>query len=179
MALDAPRRNVELKARDASPAASLRACQTLPAEDQGEIWQRDTYFNVTYGRLKLREQRPDGAQLIHYERRDDRGQRESRYRIAPVDAPAELAGVLEAAMGVAATVVKRRRLFLWRTVRIHLDQVEDLGTFVELEAVAPPGSDLRHEHELLQNLRVALSISDADLMTSGYADQVLAGRRRA
>jgi adenylate cyclase class IV len=71
-------------------------------------------------------------------------------------------------------VTKRRQLFLWEDVRIHLDDVEQLGSFIELEAVAPPDSDLVHEHELISHLRTAFAITDERLVAVGYAKQLTA-----
>src|ERR671929_219922 len=122
-----PRRNVELKARDPDPARSLERCVALGAEDRGELRQRDTYFAARRGRLKLREQEPGGAELIAYERADAAHARESRYRIAPVAEPEALRDALDAALGTVVVVDKRRRLFLWEGVRIHLDSVDGLG----------------------------------------------------
>jgi len=164
-----PRRNVELKARDAYPARSLAICRELGAEDGGELWQRDTYFHVPHGGLKLREQRPGSPHLIQFERADAARERESRYRIVAVDDAETLAAVLDAALGVRGAVEKRRRLLLWRDVRIHLDAVDGLGTFVELEAVASPRSDLSVEHERVAFLRKALAIGDERLVPVGYA----------
>src|SRR5690242_9665719 len=131
--MEPPRRNVELKARDPDPARSLARARAVGAEDQGELRQRDTYFAAPRGRLKLREQEPGGAELIAYERSDAAEARESRYRIAAVpDGPA-LRDALEAALGITVVVDKRRRLLTWEGVRIHLDDVERLGAFVELE----------------------------------------------
>jgi adenylate cyclase class 2 len=165
-----PRRNVELKARDADPARSLEICLTLGAEDRGELWQRDTYFQVAHGGLKLREQTPGAPHLIQFARADEPQARESRYRIVEVAGDAEtLVAALDAALGVRGVVEKRRRLLLWRDVRIHLDVVERLGTFVELEAVAPPASDLTVEHARVAELREALGIVDERLVERGYA----------
>src|SRR3954468_3421996 len=127
-----PRRNVELKARDPHPERSLDRARALGAEDRGELRQRDTYFAVAHGRLKLREQEPGGAELIAYERADYAEARESRYRIAPVADGAAVRDALAAALGITVVVDKRRRLLLWEGVRIHLDRVEGLGAFVEL-----------------------------------------------
>jgi len=165
-----PRRNVELKARDASPERSLESCRRLGATDHGEIWQRDTYFSVPSAGLKLREERPGRAHLIQFDRANGPRERESRYRIVAVDDGTVLRDALAAAIGVRNVVVKRRRLFLWRDVRIHLDDVERLGRFVELEAVAPPESDLVHERRLILELREVLEIADDRLVASGYAD---------
>ena len=170
-----PRQNVELKATDRDPTGSLAACRRLGAEDHGELRQRDTYFRVPNGRLKVREQRPGGAQLIQYARADQAQERESRYRIVEVDDPAALIEALGAALGVAVIVTKHRHLFLWQGVRIHLDEVDGLGHFVELEAVADPASDLSREHRLVDELRSALGITDARLVARGYADQLAGG----
>jgi len=164
-------RNVELKAADLDPARSLAACRSLGADDHGVLEQRDTYYAVRDGqRLKLREQAPGRAHLIQYRRADGPEQRESRYRIVEVVDAASLHEALEAAVGVDIVVVKRRRLFLWQTVRIHLDEVDGLGSFLELEAVASPGSDLTAEHALVAALRNALAVDEAQLVSHGYAD---------
>jgi homotetrameric cytidine deaminase len=170
----APRRNVELKARDRDPARSLERALALGADDRGELVQRDTYFATPRGRLKLREQEPGGAELIAYERSDRADARESRYRLAPVADGAALREALDAALGTTVVVAKRRRLLVWEGVRIHLDEVAGLGAFVELEGVAAPGSDLTAEGERVARLRAELGIADADLEATGYADLLAA-----
>jgi homotetrameric cytidine deaminase len=79
---------------------------------------------------------------------------------------------LDSAYGALATVAKTRRLLLWEGVRIHLDEVEGLGSFLELEALADPGSDLGAEHEKIARLRAELGIEDAHLVARSYADLV-------
>src|SRR3954463_12568729 len=116
-----PRRNVELKARDPHPERSLERARALGAGDRGELRQRDTYFAVPRGRLKLREQEPGGAELIAYERPDGAEARESRCRIAPVADPDALREALDAALGTDVVVDKRRHLLQFDGVRIHLD----------------------------------------------------------
>jgi len=169
-------RNVELKARDPDPARTLERALAAGAREHGILHQRDTYFAVRHGRLKLREEEPGGATLIAYERPDTAAERVSDYRLVPVTDPAALRAALEATDGVLAVVAKARRLLLWEdSVRIHLDAVEGLGTFLELEAVAAPGSDLAREHDQVARLRDALAIADAALVEGSYADAVLAG----
>jgi adenylate cyclase class 2 len=168
-----PRRNIELKARDPNPASSLEVCRALGATDHGEIAQRDTYFEVASGGLKLREEHPGRPHLIQFERASEPQQRESRYRIIEIDDADTLIAALAAAIGVRGVVAKHRHLLLWRGVRIHLDRVEQLGCFIELEAVAPPDSDLAHEHELIARLRTSLAITDERLIGLGYAEQLL------
>src|SRR5215207_1233592 len=141
-AVSVPRRNIELKALDPDPARSLAVCRELGAEDRGMLRQRDTYFRARRGRLKLREEEPGGATLIQYERPDAAHARESRYRLAAVPDPDELRASLDAALGTLVVVAKERHLLLWDGVRIHLDTVDGLGSFVELEGVAAGDSDL-------------------------------------
>jgi homotetrameric cytidine deaminase len=166
-------RNVELKASDADPRRSLELALALGAEDRGEIAQRDTYFSRARGRLKLREQEPGEAELIAYERADAADARESEYRIAPVGEAEPMRDALDAALGTLVVVEKRRRLLLWEGVRIHLDEVEGLGAFLELEAVAEPGSDLAAERDKVDRLRSELGIDDAALVAGSYSDLLL------
>ena len=169
--MSAPRRNVELKALDPDPARSLAACRELGAEDRGVLRQRDTYFRARSGRLKLREEEPGGATLIQYDRPDEASARESRYRLTRVDDPGVLRASLDAALGTLVVVEKERHLLLWEGVRIHLDTVAGLGSFVELEGVAAPESDLSAEHEKVAHLRDALGIGE--ILSGSYSDRLL------
>lgn len=161
-----------MKATNPTPTQSIETCHALGAEARGTIWQRDSYFDVAHGGLKLREESPGGPHLIQFERADEAQQRESRYRIIEIEDAQTLLAALTAAIGLTVVVTKRRELFLWKDVRIHLDNVEQLGTFIELEAVAPPDSDLVHERELISHLRTAFAITDERLVPIGYAKQL-------
>jgi homotetrameric cytidine deaminase len=165
-----PRRNVELKAVDPDPARTLELALASGADDHGVIVQRDTYFHVPSGRLKLREEEPGEAHLIAYARPDDASVRVSAYRVVP--APDGTLAALSETLGVDVVVEKRRHLLLWETVRIHLDEVEGLGSFVELEAVAEDDADLSREHEQVARLRETLGIEQ--LREGSYADAVRA-----
>jgi homotetrameric cytidine deaminase len=166
-----PRRNVELKAHDPDPERSLATARELGAEDKGVLHQRDTYFRAREGRLKLREEEPGGAVLIQYHRPDAAAARESRYRLTRVDDPEGLRASLDAALGTLVVVDKERHLLLHDGVRIHLDTVAGLGSFVELEGVAPPESDLGAEREKVARLREALGIEE--ILTDSYSDRLL------
>jgi len=96
--------------------------------------------------------------------------RVSSYRVVPVPDPEGMRAALTAADGVDVVVEKRRRLLLWRGVRIHLDRVAGLGDFVEIEAVASsPGGPAAEEPKVAE-LRQALGIGDERLVAVGYAD---------
>jgi homotetrameric cytidine deaminase len=173
----APRRNVELKASDPDPEATLRAALEHGAEDHGVLVQRDTYFAAPEGRLKLREESGDGvpsrAQLVAYARPDAATARTSSYRLVDVPDPVALTEALDATLGIVVVVAKRRRLLLWREVRIHLDEVEGLGSWLELEAVAPAESDLGVEHARVAELRQVLGMTDDRVVAQGYAAMAL------
>jgi homotetrameric cytidine deaminase len=166
-------RNIELKARDPDPARTLELALALGAEDRGHITQRDTYFTGARGRLKLREQDPGPAELIQYRRPDEGRAHTSEYRRVPVAEAEALREALDAAHGTLVVVDKRRRLLTWEGVRIHLDEVEGLGSFLELEAVAAEQSDLSHERAKVARLRAELRIADADLVAESYSDLLL------
>ncbi len=171
--------NVELKARHSDLEATAVRCLGLGAEDRGFLNQRDTYFAARRGRLKFREQGEDGSELIAYGRADEFEPSESTYVLAPVADPEPTGEALEYSLGPPLVVVsKRRHLFLWEAVRIHLDEVENLGTFIEFEAVLDSGAGeaaIASAHEKLARLREELGISDEDLVEGGYSDLLLDG----
>jgi homotetrameric cytidine deaminase len=164
------RRNLEIKARDADPRRTLEAALALGAEDKGDLTQRDTYFGGARGRLKLREQTPGEPELIQYRRPDEQGPRTSEFRVVPVEAAGPLKEALDAALGTLVVVEKRRRLLLWEGVRIHLDEVDGLGAFVELEAPEEGGQEAK-----VERLSEALQIGDP--IAGSYSDLLLGGPR--
>jgi homotetrameric cytidine deaminase len=172
--LAAPSRNIEIKAVDPDPSRTLERALALGARDEGEIRQLDIYFARASGRLKLRQQEPGETELIQYRRPDETEARTSSYRRVPVSDGEGLRDALDAALGTLVVVHKRRRLLLWEDVRIHLDEVEGLGSYVELEAVADPASDLSAEHDRIARLRDELDIADGALVAEGYSDLLLA-----
>lgn len=177
--MSVPCRNVELKAIDRAPENSREVCTRLGAANRGTLLQRDTYFNVLSGGLKLRQESPGAPHLIQFEREDLPEARPSNYRIVEVADGDTCLAALSAALGVGVVVEKKRQLFLWRGVRIHLDEVVGLGRFIELEAVAPPESDLEREHALVAELRSAFAITDDRLRPHGYAHLLAGGPRAA
>jgi len=174
------RRNLELKAVDRDPGGSREICEGLGAEARGVLLQEDIYFDVPRGRLKLRREKGASAHLIAYERSNDSRQRESRYRIIEVEDDVELEAALASALGIKAVVKKARRLFLYEGVRIHLDRVDGLGSFIEFEGVATPEDpDLARFEALLAHLRHSLGIQDPDLIGDSYCDLILASAAQA
>jgi homotetrameric cytidine deaminase len=165
--------NIELKARDGDPSGTAARCLAVGATDRGELRQTDTYFMARRGRLKLRSQGDAGSELIAYRRPDGAEATESTYVRAPV--PESVGEALDAALGTTVVVAKRRRLFLFEGVRIHLDEVDGLGSFIEFEAVLPDAGDLETAHAKVARLRSELGIEDDDLVSVGYADLLIDG----
>jgi len=166
--LSAPQRNLELKALDPDPRRTLEHALALGAHDEGLLHQRDIYFHAVTGRLKLREQldpptRP--AELISYLRPDRGEPRISAYRVVTVHDPQQLAEALNDVLGIRTVVEKRRRLLIHHDTRIHLDDVEGLGTFVELEST-------QRDEQRVGEIRAALGITDERLVARGYADML-------
>jgi adenylate cyclase class IV len=93
------------------------------------------FFAVPQGYLKLRSAEGAGGELIAYSRDGGAGPRTSRYQFVPVPDPTSLEEVLALALPVLGTVEKTRELLRWRHTRIHLDRVNGLGSFLELETV--------------------------------------------
>jgi predicted adenylyl cyclase CyaB len=166
----APRSNIELKARAATldPLREIaRRLATAPPETQHQI---DTYFCCRQGRLKLREINGRRAELIWYERPDQQQPKPSRYGLVAIEDPAGLKQALAATVGIRVTVEKRREIYLHDNVRIHLDQVRDLGSFLEFEAVLGPRVDQRQGVEQVARLMEQFSIREEDLCTGSYAE---------
>ena len=167
-------RNVELKARRRDPARDRGICTSLGAAFKGRLRQRDTYFNVRSGRLKLRDQAPGRAELIAYVRPDRSRARVCRYAVLPVSDPRLVRTLLDTCLGTLAEVRKDRDLFLRRGVRIHLDRVRGLGTFLEFEAVLARNRTAAWGRRQIQALSEAFDIANADIVSGSYLDLVLA-----
>jgi adenylate cyclase class IV len=164
-------RNVEAKWRCADLAPLRERALALGAREAGVLGQTDTFFPAPAGRLKLREFADGSAELIAYRRPDAVAGRISEYHRAETAEPAALRRVLRYALGEAVTVRKRRLLLLHGNTRMHLDEVEGLGCFVELETVLTDGEDAEAagRREFAQWVR-RLALAEADLVPLAYAD---------
>jgi predicted adenylyl cyclase CyaB len=165
-----PCRNLELKARYADLAFARTTILRLGARPAGVLLQTDTYFRVPSARLKLRRIQGQPAELIWYERPDQSAARICRYHVVPVTDADGLEKVLTAALGVRGEVRKRREICLWYNVRIHLDEVAGLGSFVEFEAVLSPDETEASAHDRLDHLCRELTIGPADIYATSYSD---------
>jgi adenylate cyclase class 2 len=164
--------NVEIKARCSDPEAVLRLLAAVGAEQQGVDHQLDTYFGSGVGRLKLREGGIENY-LIYYVRDDQPGPKESRvalHEVEPDKAPG-LRDLLATALGVSVAVRKRRHILWIDNVKFHVDAVEGLGSFVEIEAIDRTGTIGRqHLMEQCEHYIGLLGVNASDLEPRSYSD---------
>ena len=165
-------RNVEIKAR-IDDIAAIRPLAELLADDRPiEITQDDTFFRCASGRLKLRVCAPGEGELIFYQRGNESGPKESFYLRSPTTSPDTLRESLAAAYGKSGRVRKQRTVYLVGRSRIHLDVVEDLGHFLELEVVLEEGDSIEDGIQEANQLMNALGIKESQLVSGAYVDLV-------
>lgn len=165
--------NIEIKARCANQEHIREILQAQHADFRGRDHQIDTYFIVPNGRLKLRQGNIEHS-LIHYERSNQAGPKASNVHLYhPHDGEA-LKATLNAALGTKVVVDKQREIYFIENVKFHLDEVQRLGTFVEIEAIDSDGTI--GEAKLLeqcQHYLALFAIADDDLLTHSYSDMLL------
>ena len=162
--------NVEIKARVAAPESLLNRAAELAGGPSEIIHQRDIFFVVPQGRLKLREFGDGTGELIRYSRPDATGPKVSDYAIFRTDDPQGLSTVLEGALGLLGVVSKTRTLFLKGRTRIHVDEVAHLGWFMELEVVLEDGESAETGEKEAWALMADLGIDRSDLVEGAYLD---------
>lgn len=165
--------NVEIKAKCSDLDAVEQILKSLKADYKGEDHQIDTYFNVAHGRLKLREGNIENA-LIHYNRGNQAEPKTSSITYYKPNVSTDLKKTLSAAVGIKVIVDKRRQIFFVDNVKFHLDRVEGLGTFVEVEAI-----DVNHSmgeavlQDQCKHYMEVLGIKKEDLLAVSYSDLLL------
>jgi predicted adenylyl cyclase CyaB len=162
--------NVEIKARIPDLRATRAKASSLATCSAEIIDQTDTFFVVSTGRLKVRSFSDGSGELISYYRPNQHGPKESNYTRAKCEDATALVQALSAVLTVRGTVVKRREVFLVGRTRVHLDFVENLGAFVELEVVLSPGESAEDGHREAHELLSALEIPSAALVAEAYID---------
>lgn len=169
--------NVEIKARIPSVAALLPVATALSDDKHLQrLEQDDTFFAVPHGRLKLRVFADGSGELIHYHRPDAAGPKRSEYIIAPVTEPESLREALARGCGLLGRVKKHRILVLVGATRIHLDEVEGLGSFLELEVVLQPGQTEAEGQAIAEQLMQRLGVAPQQLVQGAYLDLLRTAR---
>ncbi len=163
-------RTVEIKARCDELDKVRTTLREHHADFRGLDHQTDTYFIVPHGRLKLREGDIENA-LIYYEREDQPGPKESKVMLAPTLEGPAFRQILQRLFDVKVVVEKQREIYYMENIKIHLDSVTDLGTFVEIEAI---GVDMESSRDVLlkqcEDLMKTLRIEQKDLVIDSYSD---------
>lgn len=166
----AARRNIEIKARIDDLAAAQATAQRVATDHIGTLAQVDTYFHCQQGRLKLREIIGQASELIWYERPNLAGPRESRFGLIQVENARQLKQDLEGLLGIWTIVEKKRDVYLYHNVRIHLDEVARLGTFLEFEAVIDEENDVATGQARLEFLCQQFVLVPDDFIAGSYSD---------
>jgi len=164
--------NIEIKARCTDHVAIEKVIQKMNIPFEGMQQQSDTFFNVPNGRLKLRESDTKGNFLIPYLRPDVKKPRKSDYVLLDVNDVDQSLNILEKMFGVRGIVEKTRKVFHYDNIRIHLDQVDDLGNFIELEGVI---KNKKQKEETLQKIDLLMEIfeiKDEDIVINAYIDML-------
>lgn len=163
-------RNIEIKAHATDFSSQIKIAESLCGSEPEVIHQEDVFFNVSSGKLKLRIFSPDRAELIFYNRPNQHGPKMSRYEISPTNDPEGLKSILKNAYGIRSTVVKTRLLFMSGRTRIHFDNVESLGEFIELEVVLSKSEDPDGGENEAQELMDLLGVKEEHLVEVAYVD---------
>ncbi len=165
-------RNIEVKARVRDFAELCRRAEALSDTPREVLEQADTFFLVPHGRLKLREIGADYGQLIFYTRPNLEGPKRSEYQITSTNDPQGLKNVLAMAYGIRGVVKKTRFLYLCGQTRIHIDQVQGLGRFIELEVVLRPEQTDAEGQSIAEDLMNRLGLPPGDLLEGAYMDLI-------
>lgn len=164
--------NIEIKARVDDFEAMKARAELLSDKPFAIVPQEDIFFNTPKGRLKLRVQAPDQGTLIFYERPDQGGPKRSDYHLAETRDPENLRQTLSLALGVRGMVRKTRYLYMVGQTRIHLDDVEGLGHFMELEVVMHDGQSDADGQAIAEDLMRRLEVREESLLEQAYIDLI-------
>lgn len=162
--------NIEIKVRVGDFNEIRRRAEELSNTPVEIIPQEDIFFKTPKGRLKLRVLAADHAQLIYYNRPDQEGPKRSDYHVSRTSDPENLKRVLELAFGIRGVVRKTRYLYLVGQTRVHLDDVEGLGQFMELEVVMGEGQSDAEGNAIAEGLMTSLGVERSDLLEGAYMD---------
>jgi predicted adenylyl cyclase CyaB len=164
--------NVEFKARCTNPQAVRDILISKGAVYKGKDHQVDVYFKVPHGRLKLRKGIIENN-LIAYEREDYAGAKESKVILVKSEQPDYLEEALAKTLGVKVVVDKKRDIYFIDNVKFHVDDVQALGSFIEVEALDQNGTIGRDKlQEQCDYYKALLGVQDADIIAVSYSDML-------
>jgi predicted adenylyl cyclase CyaB len=163
-------RNIEIKAKIERIEALIPVIASLADTGPFDLPHHDTFFNCPLGKLKLRAFSANAGELIYYQRPDLKGPKLSIYQISPTNSPDSLRNTLASAYGILGTVRKRRTLYLLGNTRFHLDHVDTLGDFLELEVVLSENQTATSGESFAHELMAKLGILPSQLIPTSYLE---------
>ena len=163
-------RNVEIKAKIGEIEALIPIIASLAETGPFNILQHDTFFNCPLGKLKLRAFSASSGELIFYQRPELNGPKVSIYQISPTTEPDSLRDTLALAYGILGTVRKQRTLYLLGKTRIHLDRVDGLGDFLELEVVLEDLQTITYGESIALDLLAKIGVLPSQLIPTSYLE---------
>lgn len=163
-------RNVEIKAKIGEIEALIPIIASLAETGPFNILQHDTFFNCPLGKLKLRAFSASSGELIFYQRPELNGPKVSLYQILPTTEPDSLRDTLALAYGILGTVRKQRTLYLLGKTRIHLDRVDGLGDFLELEVVLEDLQTITYGESIALDLMAKIGVLPNQLIPTSYLE---------
>jgi predicted adenylyl cyclase CyaB len=165
--------NIEIKAGSNNQNRLREILKSKGADFKGVDHQIDTYFNVKNGRLKLREGNIENH-LIHYSRENKSGPKQSNVILYRPNPESDLKEILTNALDILVVVDKQREIYFIENVKFHLDEVKNLGTFIEIEAIDSGGSIGKGKLQTQCNYYLELlEIKKEDLIAGSYSDLLL------
>lgn len=166
--------NIEIKAQCSNPEFIKDWLKKNNGDFKGTDWQTDTYFNVSSGRLKLREGNIENA-LIYYERENTASPKLSKVELMQLpDGTEQLKKILTQSNGIKVVVKKKREIWFIDNVKFHLDEIDGLGSFVEIEAIDANGElGVEYIQQQCKEYMHYFNINDTDLLTHSYSDLLL------
>lgn len=165
--------NIEIKAYCKNQEKIRGILKSKNADFKGVDHQMDTYFKTNFGRLKLREGNIENF-LIFYKRKNQEGPKESKVTLLKSDPKSTLKEILEKSLGVLVVVDKQREIYFLGNVKFHLDDVKNIGTFVEIEAIDALGNiGKANLLKQCQEYMRLFDIKEKDLISESYSDLLL------
>lgn len=160
--------NIEFKCELRDLVAARAQCRILGADRIGRMTQLDTYYRLPAGRLKKREVDGEPIEWIFYHRSDRLTPKMSHFKIYSEEQARLRWGLVSLRQWLC--IRKRREVYLKENVRIHLDEVDRLGTFIEFEALVSPKFNVRICHEQIGRLRAEFAPVLGEVISGSYAD---------
>ena len=165
-------RNIEIKARIGDPGLFIKKVLKLADSGAKILYHKDTFFTCPNGRLKLREFPSGKAELIFYQRDDQSGPKLSEYVRYESENPRRLFMALSRSYGISGHVDKKRTLIMIGQTRVHIDEVENLGNFMELEVVLEENQTVEYGEKIAAGIMRKLGINNEDLIKTSYLDML-------